>query len=544
MYVDEKINKMIRLETGMSLFSGCGGDTLGMEQSGIDVRFFTEIDPVIQETHIANFPKSKLIGSGNMTEITDDEFGRYRDQVDIIFAGFPCQGFSNAGKKKTGDTRNSLFHHFVRCVGRVRPKVIIGENVKGLLSRKNDKNQPYIESIRDEFQKIGYRIAWKLYNCEKIIPQIRQRLIIVGVREDIPHNPWYLLPDISPDIPDKNLLDILRYSPHGAIPFQEGDIDLTLLPDACFVRQEDEEESYCRADPPHPYMLLKKNARGSIYPIPDGKMFPGGLISFAKRNSPIHAEVMDRSRPSKTIICTYENQPRLYVPQKTRDNVPTIRCLSIDELKQIQGFPIDFKLCGNRKQQIHMIGNAAPPPLVSFLVRSIQERLQTRHPFHGFRRQELFDKIFDAFQKTLSGSATVKRDTQAIEREYSDIFSGVLRDLDLCHIKAGSQQPIDYIILHPSDPSLDIPIELKRTSGTTIKCNDTYPEKDVYYIIIHEKKGVRWRIGQDLVVCIDEKMQKEYDDKIKDLRTAYSKNGNISMYARPNFSINISHIFA
>jgi hypothetical protein len=314
------------------------------------------------------------------------------------------------------------------------------------------------------------------------------------------------------------------------------------------VCQEEEEEEGPQdaIAPPHPYLLLKKDARGSTYPVPDGRVFPGGLLSFGKRISPIHAEVMDRSHPSKTIICTYENQPRLYVPQKTIDGIPTIRCLLIDELKQIQGFPVDFRLCGNRKQQIHMIGNAAPPPLVSFIVRSIRERLQP-HPFHALNRQEIFDKIFGAFQKDMSsGSVRVKRDagnTQAMEREYSDIFADVLSGLDLCHIKAGSQQPIDYIIRHPSDPSLDIEIELKRTSGTTIKCNDTYPKKDVYYIIIHEKKGVRWRLGQDLVVCTDEKMQKEYDDKINDLRAVFSRNGNISMYARPNFSINISHIF-
>lgn len=180
-----------------------GGDTLGMESCGIAVRAFTEIDPVVQETHRLNFPDSVLVGNGDMTQISDEEFLHFRDKIDLIFAGFPCQGFSNAGKKKEDDSRNALFHQFVRCVHLVQPRVIIGENVKGLLSRTNKEKRPYIEFIRDEFDKIGYTIAWRLYNCEKLIPQIRQRLIITGVKKNTEWNPMYFLPEIPTNLPDK-----------------------------------------------------------------------------------------------------------------------------------------------------------------------------------------------------------------------------------------------------------------------------------------------------------------------------------------------------
>ena len=75
---------------------------------------------------------------------------------------------------------------------------------------------------------------------------------------------------------------------------------------------------------------------------------------------------MDIRNPSKTIICSYDHQPRLYVPIQNK-NGKFIRCLLPDELKQIQGFPVDFEVLGNLKEKIVQIGNAVPPPLVKQL---------------------------------------------------------------------------------------------------------------------------------------------------------------------------------
>lgn len=536
----------MELKTGISLFSGCGGDTLGMESCGIAVRAFTEIDPVVQETHRLNFPDGVLIGNGDMKKISDEEFLRFRDKIDIIFAGFPCQGFSNAGKKKQDDSRNALFHQFVRCVHLVQPKIIIGENVKGLLSRTNKEQRSYIEFIRDEFDKIGYTIAWKLYNCEKLVPQIRQRLLITGVRKNTGWNPIYFLPEIPENLPDKDLHSILKYSSIGETPLEDGDIDLSTIPEDAYVLATSPSEPEKELSMVHPYLLLKKEARGSIYPVPNGKVFPGGLLSFGKRISPIHAEIIDRSKPSKTIICTYDNQPRLFVPQKRHDGQPAIRTLNIDELKQIQGFPPDFQFLGNKKQIIHMIGNAVPPPLVSFVVRHIQSIISQSHTVASFTQYELFERICARFSDRMESSARMERvkgNTQALERHYNEIFSSILDEMDLVYTRAGSQQPVDYIVHHPADPVCDIPIELKRTSGSKIMCNDTYPKQDVYYIIIHEKRGVRWCKGIDLVRSDDPDKIIQYSTELDKLRKTFSKNGNIAMYARPNFSVCISHLY-
>jgi DNA (cytosine-5)-methyltransferase 1 len=106
---------------------------------------------------------------------------------------------------------------------------------------------------------------------------------------------------------------------------------------------------------PHPYVVLKADL---------------GLLSCAKRDSPIHSEVMDLTAPSKTIICTYGHQPRLLVGLQ-RGSESFVRTLTPDELKQIQGFPADYKLLGTVSEQVIQVGNAVPPPMIKAIVEAL-----------------------------------------------------------------------------------------------------------------------------------------------------------------------------
>jgi DNA (cytosine-5)-methyltransferase 1 len=111
---------------------------------------------------------------------------------------------------------------------------------------------------------------------------------------------------------------------------------------------------------PHPYVKLKANSVDATY----GEKTFERLLSCRKRDSPIHSEVLDLKNPCKTIICTYDHQPRLLVGLRKPDGTSYVRTLLPEELKQIQGFPADFQLCGNQKEQIVQVGNAVPPALV------------------------------------------------------------------------------------------------------------------------------------------------------------------------------------
>ena len=207
----------MKLKTACSLFSGCGGDTLGMEDANIKVKIYSEIQTVFQETHEANFKDSKLLG-GDILKVKDDEIEKWANKLDIVFAGFPCQSFSNAGKKDPNDPRGQLFKEFVRVVQIIKPKVLIGENVKGLLTRTTKNDENVIDIIKEEFEKLNYSIVTKVYKLVECgVPQKRERLIILGIRNDLNITP--VLPEFN--FPRKGLLDIVEFSMKGAIKVDE-----------------------------------------------------------------------------------------------------------------------------------------------------------------------------------------------------------------------------------------------------------------------------------------------------------------------------------
>ena len=337
-----------------------GGDTLGMKNAGIDVVAFNEISDIFTQTHLKNFPDSKFLGGNNkdIKKIPDEYLEQYTD-IDLIFAGFPCQGFSNAGKKLPSDPRNTLFREFVRFTKIIKPKFIIGENVKGLLSRKTDDGSNYIDIIVSEFQKIGYNVRYQVFKAHEYgVSQKRERLIIIGARQDLNHQLNFPAP-IDVDVSLKN---IVKFDMEGTIQYDYSELG---IPEECVIKDMDNEEEPRN---PHPYLVSKVNANLDKRTY-KGKSYDN-LMSFSKRDSPIHCEIVDIRNPAKTIICSYDHQPRFFVPIQNKKG-KYIRCLLPDELKQIQGFPPDFELEGNLKQKIVQIGNAVPPPLIKMVVESL-----------------------------------------------------------------------------------------------------------------------------------------------------------------------------
>lgn len=336
----------------ISLFSGAGGDTLGMEQVGVKVVAFSEFNSKCVETHKRMFPESKWLGSsvkGDISKIPDEEFEPYKGKISIVFAGFPCQGFSNAGKKDVTDPRNRMFHQFLRVVRIVQPDWIMGENVAGLLTKKTDDGASnVIDVIRDHFAEVGYPIVHKVYDMTTMgVSQSRKRLILVGNRHGIP----YSLPDFN---------QVKQGLQHIVEPTLEGAIETTLtIPDECIVNIPDEMEI---TGAPHPYMVLKHSQN---------------LISFGKRDSPIHSEVLDLRKPCKTLICAYTFQPRLYVGLRKPNGKMYIRCLTTREAGQIQGFPADYGFMGTHDDIIKQIGNAVPPLCVAQIVKSMLASSET-----------------------------------------------------------------------------------------------------------------------------------------------------------------------
>ena len=370
---------------GISLFSGAGGDTIGLTNSGYNVKYFSEFNRKAIETHKLNHVGSLLISQDNKVDISlisNETFNNVvKDPINLVFAGFPCQGFSHAGKKNENDPRNELVHQFVRVVDIFKPQWIIGENVKGLLSRKGwcpitGNKIPVIEIIEKLFNRIGYQIVYNVINAVDVgVPQLRKRLIIVGHR-------GLLYPNIKWPIPNvgngngNGLRHILLSTLEGAIKYdrnhnKENEYDSYWIPT---------DQTTCSGSP-HPNLIRLNSGIRNLTQLektlPETKdktqIIEPDLISFGKRKTSYHGEIINPDQPSKTIICTYGTCPRLFVGLVDPTGQKWIRCLLPSELAQIQGFPKDYIFTGNPSNVIKQIGNAVPPQIVSYVCNQFKD---------------------------------------------------------------------------------------------------------------------------------------------------------------------------
>ena len=171
-------NKKKSIYTSIELFAGAGGTALGMENAGFKHILLSEFDKNAINTLRKNKPKWNVV-EGDVKNIVFKE-----GQADVVQGGFPCQSFSYAGNQGGfDDVRGTLFFEFARCVKEVKPKVAIGENVKGLLSHDNGRTLKTMISILED---LGYRVKYKVLRSQYLdIPQKRERLILIGVRNDL-----------------------------------------------------------------------------------------------------------------------------------------------------------------------------------------------------------------------------------------------------------------------------------------------------------------------------------------------------------------------
>lgn len=189
----------------LSLFSGCGGLDLGFEMAGLKAVMGEEVmeeafaDKRVFEENIANnvfntiyvndiFDEARETyaqNAGKYIYMDKSDIRKIKEfpKADIVLGGFPCPGFSEAGPRLVDDERNFLYLHFIRCLIQTQPKIFVAENVKGMMTL--GKGEVFKQIVQD-FAAAGYTIYHKLLNsAEYGVPQIRERVILVGVRNDI-----------------------------------------------------------------------------------------------------------------------------------------------------------------------------------------------------------------------------------------------------------------------------------------------------------------------------------------------------------------------
>lgn len=325
----------------ISLFSGAGGDSLGMTMAGVDVVGFVELDDTAAATHSLNLPHSKRIGSDIM-RLSDDELLSFRGKIDIIFCGFPCQGYSHAGKKKMDDPRNNLYLEFIRTARVIQPTWIVGENVKRMARVQDIANQ-----IVRGFEKIGYTVVGPtIIKCVRHgVPQKRERCFFVGRLGGANPFSFDALPVIDPPPP---LLPLIEDTLEGAIGVDH------------------QRYGVMGARPVSPGVIPTGKPATNLL-----KCSAAGTLSFGRRSGSTHSEILDLTKQAKTIICTYARMPRQFVPLCDVNGAHYIRQLTVKELQQVQGFPDSYAFLGDRSDQIRQIGNAVPPPVARLIVDQV-----------------------------------------------------------------------------------------------------------------------------------------------------------------------------
>ena len=172
--------------TVISTFAGCGGSSLGYQWAGYDERLAVEWDDNAVETFRMNFPDVPVY-RGDIGKLAVDKAlrlaGLRPGELDVLDGSPPCQGFSIAGKRDFGDSRNQLFKEYVRLLQGLRPKVFVMENVSGMVK---GKMKIIFAEIMRELKASGYRVKARLLNAMCFgVPQSRERMIFIGVREDL-----------------------------------------------------------------------------------------------------------------------------------------------------------------------------------------------------------------------------------------------------------------------------------------------------------------------------------------------------------------------
>lgn len=309
--------------TIISTFSGCGGSSLGYKLAGGKVLLAVEMDNNAVETYKLNFPETPIY-HGDIHNLTSEKVlettGLKVGELDILDGSPPCQGFSTAGKREYCDPRNQLYQEYIRLLRGIKPKVFVMENVSGLVK---GKMKLIFKDILTELKQSGYNVKVRLMNAKYYnVPQSRQRLIFIGVRNDLNITPSHPKPQTKPI----TVNEVLR----------------NIKPDNIF-----DNLNYLK-----PYLKkLKEGEQASKY-HPKGSYF--------------NSIRLDGKKPAPTLRKAGFRQYIHYLEDRPID---------IKEGKILSSFPDYFKFIGPYQEQWARIGNSVPPNFMKAIATHIYKNI-------------------------------------------------------------------------------------------------------------------------------------------------------------------------
>lgn len=311
--------------TVVSLFAGCGGSSLGYSMAGFRELLAVEWDDNAVATFRLNFPEVPVY-HGDIAALSVEEAcglaGLAVGALDVLDGSPPCQGFSTAGKRDMNDDRNQLFREFTRLLAGLQPRAFVMENVSGMV--KGKMRLIFVDILR-ELKACGYRVSVRLLNAMYFgVPQSRQRLIFVGVREDLDGEPTHPKAAGRPVTLRKALFDCPEYLSA-------------------------------------PELSGKQRTMAWLIPVGgDGSDITGRRSWFGHKK-------LNWSKPANTIN---KEAWQFYHPDTSAN-------FSIGELRRIHSYPDNFRLEGKWRHASARIGNSVPPLFMRAIATHVCEHVLT-----------------------------------------------------------------------------------------------------------------------------------------------------------------------
>jgi DNA (cytosine-5)-methyltransferase 1 len=318
--------------TVISTFAGCGGSSLGYKWAGFKELLAIDFDRNAVETFRLNFPEVPC-WQKDITTVKANKILEFcnikKGELDILDGSPPCQGFSTAGKRQVIDPRNELFKSFVYLIQELQPKIFVMENVSGMVK---GKMKGRFKEIILSLKALNYQVKCKLLNAKYYeVPQSRQRLFFIGVRNDL---------NLQPVFPE----------PLSRVVTVE-----------CVLKE------------------LKNTQQDRLYPR-------GALIDLVSKTK--QGETASKYHKKGNYfgthrLCWNQVSPTLIKTAGATMNLllhPEINAgISINEAKRLCSYPDSFKMIGNYKEQWARLGNSVMPKQMYHIAKTLKEKILDKY---------------------------------------------------------------------------------------------------------------------------------------------------------------------
>jgi len=344
----------------LGLFTGAGGLDLGFEKSGFRHIESNEILSYAVKTLKKNRPNWDVI-EGDVRGYDPN----YAGDVDVLLAGFPCQGFSLGGNRDPNDDRNSLYREVIRIAKKNLPRVIVLENVLNLRTMKHpETNKPFAQQIQEELSEIGYQTTFDFFKvCFHGVPQTRRRFIFIAFLGKIPD--YFSMPKVE------KLTSIRDFI------YELGQDESIKLPNH---NPEWGFKSYAHKETKKPYELeeaipVRFSRTASVgHPIRKwNEPFPAidtaTVWGWAKGN--VRAFQIQKDRENEIYVRSPKSKAPLW-----RIEASHLRSFTAREYARLQTFPDDWEFIGKNKRELQLqIGNAVPVIFATKIADQVKKAL-------------------------------------------------------------------------------------------------------------------------------------------------------------------------